>query len=771
VNSLKKGVLLFVFFSLSFLSFSQVEDDKIPLTEILKTLEQRYNVRFSYADKTIANIKLKAPNINLSLDEVLSYLKNETDLVFNPLNKRFISVEKRQEKNKTENYTLQRLDEIVIQNYLTKGLSKSINGNIEIAPQDFGILPGLIEPDVLQTIQTLPGITSADELISNINIRGGTNDQNLILYEGIRMYQSGHFFGLISAFNPYLIDKVTVTKNGTKAKYGSGVSSIINIENSDDIDNTYKAGFGANLLSADGFTKVQFSKKTELQLSARRSFTDLLLSPTYDAYFDRIFKDSELNTASNTGRIQQEERFFFYDINAKFLYDITKDSKLRFNLINIFNRLDYNQEFVNRSNQPQQTKSQLDQSSYAASISYNKKWSKSTETNAQLYFSKYNIDGFIENSSTGQQLIQENKVEDLGFRFDLLKAIDNNLNLNTGYQYNEVGVSNLEDVTNPRFRNFIKEVVRNHGVYGEAEFTSNSKNTYARIGLRGNYIEKFGEIIFEPRVAFSQKFLNHFRLELLGEVKSQTITQIIDLQQDFFGIEKRRWQLSNNNKVPIIKSNQVSVGLNFSNNEWLINVEAYSKNVDGITTRSQGFQNQFQFVNATGSYNAKGFDLLVNKQFSNLSTWLGYSYSKNDYEFEDLNNGESFPNNIDLRHVVNLSFAYAINDFKIATSVNWHSGKPFTTPLSVQDFNNNRIAYNTPNTERLPDYIRTDTSVTYAFKVSDKVDAEVGASIWNLLNHSNIINRFFTLDDTDTIIKNDNTALDFTPNFNFRLNF
>ena len=114
-------------------------------------------------------------------------------------------------------------------------------------------------------------------------------------------------------------------------------------------------------------------------------------------------------------------------------------------------------------------------------------------------------------------------------------------------------------------------------------------------------------------------------MEILAETKNQTISQIIDLQQDFFGIEKRRWQLSNDDTVPAIKSDQLSVGLNYSNKGWLINVEAYIKNVDGITTRSQGFQNQFQFVNSTGDYQAKGFDVLVNKKFNSLSTCLLYT--------------------------------------------------------------------------------------------------------------------------------------------------
>ena len=765
-----KATLFLFFLCYSFLSFSQVENETISLANVLKTIEKRFDIRFSYADKTVESIKLKSPSTSLNLEETLNYLQKETGLNFNKLSSRFISVEKIKSNTSSEIYQLQRLNEIVVQNYLTKGLAKTTNGTTEISPQKFGILPGLIEPDILQTIQTLPGIISVDERISNINIRGGTNDQNLVLYEGIRMYQTGHFFGLISAFNPYLTEKVDVSVNGTKAKYGSGVSSTISISNSDKIETEAKSGVGTNLLSIDGFTKIQFSKKTELQLSARRSFTDAFLTPTYDAYFERVFNNSELNTQNTSSRLTQDEQFYFYDINGKFLLDIDETSKLRANFITIFNRLDYNESTVNTNDMEEGSVSRLSQKSYAGNISYTKDWNASTKMTAQVYYSKY---GLLANNlitNTTQELIQQNDVDDLGIRFDLLKAVDKNLNLNAGYQFNEVGVSNLEDVSIPRFRRFIKEVIKTHGIYGEAEFTSNTKNTYARIGLRGNYIEKFNTFLFEPRISLSQKFLNHFRLELLGEVKSQTITQLIDLQQDFFGIEKRRWQLADNENIPITKSNQFSIGLNYTNNGWLLSTEGYIKNVTDITSRTQGFQNQFQFVNAIGSYNIKGLDVLINKQFKKLSTWLSYSYSKNDFNFKDLNNDISFPNNLDITHIINFSLAYEVDRLKIASGLNWHSGRPFTSPASTQN-NSNRIIYNSPNSERLPDYMRIDISSRYAFPISDNVNAEVGISVWNLLNQENIINRFYTKDNDGMVIQNDNTALNFIPNFSFRVNF
>ena len=167
---------------------------------------------------------------------------------------------------------------------------------------------------------------SADETVSNINVRGGTHDQNLLLWDGIKMYQSGHFFGLISAFNPYTTKRVNVYKNGTSAKYGDGISSIIDIELPDDINNKFNGGFGFNLINADGYAKILLSEKIELQLSTRRSVTDLITTPTYDQYFKRVFQDSDFNFSnSENNSISQNESFYFYDIAAKFLYDISKN--------------------------------------------------------------------------------------------------------------------------------------------------------------------------------------------------------------------------------------------------------------------------------------------------------------------------------------------------------------------------------------------------------------------------------------------------------------
>ena len=203
------------------------------------------------------------------------------------------------------------LQQVVVTNFLTQGINLKPGGIFSIEAEEFGMLPGLVEPDLLHSVQSLPGIQSFNETISNINIRGGTHDQNLILWNDIRMYQTGHFFGLISVFNPYLSHQVDITKNGTNATYGRGVSGTIDISSDNDIAQDFSSTAGINMLNGDLLLKIPVSKQSSIQLSGRHSLSSLWQTPTYDAYFMRAFRDSDLfNPSANT--IITDDQFSFY---------------------------------------------------------------------------------------------------------------------------------------------------------------------------------------------------------------------------------------------------------------------------------------------------------------------------------------------------------------------------------------------------------------------------------------------------------------------------
>lgn len=784
-----KGILstfiLLFFLNLALLNAQTIQKEKQPLANILKALEKVYDISFSYVDKTIKKKYIEPLKEDLTLQEALEFLKLETDLDFELLNNRFVVIKKPQKKSGL--LRTQRLEEVVVNNYLTTGITKLNDGSITVKPETFGILPGLIEPDVLQTIQALPGILSTDETVSNINVRGGTHDQNLLLWDGIKMYQSGHFFGLISAFNPYTTKRVNISKNGTRAKYGDGISSIIDMQLPNEIDHLFKGGIGFNLINADGYAKIPISRKTELQVSTRRSITDLINTSTFEQYSKRIFQDSDFNNAKNNGNsISQNESFYFYDVTAKFLYDITKNDKVRLHFFNVFNDLNYDEQST-INDRSEALNSKLTQRNSAIGITYTKNWNHKLSTTSQIYVSNYDLDATNFDIFNNQRLIQENEVYDGSAKLDINYIPNSQLKINGGYQFTEVGISNLEDVNNPDFRSYIKEVIRTHSVYGETGFLANNAKTKLVFGTRLNYINKFNTFLVEPRLSFSQRFLNNFRFEVLGELKSQTTSQIIDLQNDFLGIENRRWVLSNNNKtavtinnktiypVPIIKSKQASAGIHYNKNKLLISAEAYIKKVDGITTRSQGFQNQYQFINSIGSYKIKGIDVLLNKQFRDIiSAWISYSFSTNNYMFRELNDGNPFPNNADIKHALTFAGTYTYNNIKIALGLNWHSGIPTTMPAVNDEIDDNVITYAPPNSSNLNDYLRADCSATYAFNLTDNAKASIGASVWNLLNKKNIINEYYSLssiDNQNVINKVENESLGITPNISFRVYF
>ena len=330
----KNFSLICLLFCLQF-SFSQNTKTKIFLIDALNLIEKTNNVYFNYSNDVIKDIRVNKPKKNLKTQLLLEKLFSETNLKFTLLKDGQIIIFKREE---SEKITI--LDEIILNNILTKGISVKKGGKITIKPDEFKILPGLAEPDILQSIQSLPGVLNANKKLSDINIRGGTHDQNLFLWNNIKMYQTGHFFGLISPFNPYLIKEVNLLKNGTSSKYGDGVSSIIEMNNKKSNTKETKVGFGTDLISLDAFLITPMSKKTELQFSARRAYTDVLRTITYNNFFDRIFQDSDLNP-NNAQNTSENEKFFFYDISATIYHKFSKKHQLQVNFLNINNNLKY----------------------------------------------------------------------------------------------------------------------------------------------------------------------------------------------------------------------------------------------------------------------------------------------------------------------------------------------------------------------------------------------------------------------------------------------
>jgi hypothetical protein len=811
-------------------------DNSILLTDLLVELETKHNIKFSYADKDVFSIRLTKPKYD-ALKPTLEFIRTTTDLTIVKLNDRYYSltntstisicgyvldnfeentipgatveiyksnltgitdatgafrfdnvpenslvhikhlgykpvfIEAKEFVNTRECKTIamalsyQELDEVIVTQFLTTGLNKLSDASIELNPAKFGILPGVSEPDILQAIQALPGIKSVDETVSDINIRGGTNDQNLILWDGIKMYQTGHFFGLISAFNPYVTQKVSIIKNGTSALFGGGVSGTLNMHTLEELPVTYTGGAGLNLISGDIYGEIPITENLAVQVSARRSYTDFLNTPTYTTFSEKAFQDSE---------VDNESEFYFYDFTTKLIYEINPYHQVSVSMINMSNNLNYF-ETTNDSITP--NRSNLNQDNFSIGSQLQSEWTDDFTSQLSFYYTQYDLDALSISNNDAQQLKQNNLVKESNLKLSTNYKLKEHLDWMNGYEFTETGIENTTNVNQPPFASNIKGVIRQHGLFSELKYSSENEKLTGIIGGRINYFENlntFKEYVFEPRINVTYELLPNFKTEVLGEFKSQVTNQIIDLEQNFLGIEKRRWILSDGDALPVTKSKQGSIGFNYDTDKLYVGIDGFYKEVSGINVYTQGFQNQNQFDGEIGSYAVKGLEFLINTKNNSYSAWLSYTYNKNDYTFDALIPA-SFPNNLDIRHSITLAGNYTVGNLKLGCGLNYKSGKPYTQPNDNEPVNNsvfpNEINYESSNSSRLPEYIRADFSASYSLKLSDKLKGTLGASILNFTNRKNTLNTYYRLQDDNSVETVERISLGLTPNASFRIQF
>jgi hypothetical protein len=669
------------------------------------------------------------------------------------------------------------LEEVVTERYLTPGISKKNDGSFLITPKKFGILPGLIEPDVLQTMQQLPGINSVDETVSNINVRGGTHDQNLFIWNGIRLFQTGHFFGLISALNPNLPHQIKIYKNGTSAFYGESVSSAIDISSRvKNIDET-TFSVGANMINADFYTVLKTSENSGFELSARRSFTDIFDLPAYRQYSKRIFQNTVITGLNDSDDInyKSDKEFYYYDFTAQYHYKAGDNNDLFVDFIGMKNNLDFTQGTIT-STRVVTKSSNISQLTLGGSATWKTQWNETNKGEVTIYGSYYNVQGKDEALRNSQILEQENKVFDTSIHLSNSTDMSNGMILHTGYQYDEIGITNSDKINTPDYSRNIKEVLRTHALIGEIEYNPYKSKIFSTIGIRGNYIENFSMFLFEPRLQFNYTLNDKWKIEVLGEFKSQSSSQIADVQQDFLGIEKRKWVLANEKDIPVQKSRQVSAGLYYRANKWQVSLENFYKKVNGITTPEQAFQNQLEFVNLTGNYRVYGAEFLVQKQFEGFYAWVSYCWNNNQYTFSDFEPSK-FPSNFEITHTIKCAATYEWHNLKLALGSKWYTGRPETIPLSDEPVYNTmgqpEISYSDPNSDNIENFFQLDFSAMYGVKLKkDKVSLQFGVSVMNLLDRKNIINRYYRLNSDTHLIEVVNTySVERVPNAMIRLSF
>ncbi|WP_298904095.1 TonB-dependent receptor [uncultured Psychroserpens sp.] len=750
------------------LAFSQ-EEAKFYInfeTENIQTafdlIEDIYDVRFSYKDAVIKEKTVSLKKEKRTLKQVLKAIEAQTGLTFEIIANRYIIV------NKSETQVnVQELEKIIINSYLTKGISKRKDGSYEISPKSLGILPGLTEPDVLESIQLLPGVVSPNETASGFLVRGGKMDQNRLIWDGINIYHKGHLFGMISPFNPNATKAITFINKGSHPRYGERASSVISMKTTSSIENRMSAQFGFNGINGDAFIDMPIIKnKLGIQASVRSSYTGLYQSYTFDKLADKVFESTKIEDGDNP-----DNDFSFLDYNIKLNYKPNTNNSLYASLISIDNQLNYT---VGDSNTNESFNDIMSIKNYGYGVGWYKQWNSRLSQNTTAYFSEYNLNyNFItsENETQVSDFEKRNVIFDSGISTEFTQQINTQNTATLGYQFSlkDVGYAFL-NTTNLEFvLDEDKTVVKSHALYGNYNY-KNSKLFDVSLGIRASYFEELETVRIEPRLLLYKQLFKNIKIQISGEIKNQVISEIDETIISDLSLENRVWRLANGREFPIIKSKQVSAGFIYTKNGWTLDVDNYYKTLDDITALSFGFLNPNNSQFNLGEQRIYGVDVFLRKRFRAFNSWVSYSFNNSESKYQNLNNDQYFDSRSNVRHAVTTSLSYKLSNFQVALGWRWQTGKPYTASTNGVDgleFNNGI------NTERLPNYHRLDISSTYAFKFSteSQLRAKIGFSIRNVYNNKNLISREYrgNNDFNSEIETIDRFSIGFTPNILFRM--
>lgn len=722
---------LLSFLLLGLFSFSWAQKiDKFPfeysserMEKVLVDVENKFKIKYSYLDSIVAQKKITLPKRKYSLTEINESIELQTSLKITQIDNRFYTISKEQDSIK--NYQLK---EIIIEGFVAQGINKT-NEKFIIYPQKVETLPGVTDADILLSLQQLPGVKSPNETATGLHVRGGTSDQNLILWDGIRLYHPGHLFGMISGINPNVNQTVNYYNKSTNPKFGERISSVIDIKTSDVITDKIKGKVGINALNADLYFQIPIiKKKLGLQLSGRKSLTEWWQSPTFNQLADKVFQNTNFND------FDSQNQFDFEDYSAKINYIPSNKTSISLTGIVIDNNLNFINEVPNYSVNNQK----MNIINYGYSFNWTQKYSNSFTQKVLLFYSSYDFDYEKRQqfSTTQFEAYKKlNRIVDSGAELNFSNFFSDDLSLDFGYQLFGNDASHL-------FSSFNQDIgfdlslmqlnTVNHIGYSFLKYKINDWDLHG--GGRYNWYGKLRTGSFEPRIFIQKQITDHFIWQTTYERKSQILTQVRENEANDLSLENYVWVISKNGDNPIQKGNQFTTGIIFKKDNWVVDLDLYYKTISGITSFSFGFSNQFDTAVRSGNGFTKGIDVLVQKSTPTWRAWVTYTYQDSQNRFEDVNEYNYFQINSNVKHAFNASFNKKWNLFSLTLGWFIHSGKPFSS-LN----NDNQIA--TFNSERLPIYHRLDISAMYQLRETKSTSLKAGLSLYNLYNRKSIISK------------------------------
>jgi len=594
---------------------------------------------------------------------------------------------------------------------------------INLSPRMMKAAPALAEPDLFRTIQALPGVLTTSEFSTGLVIRGGNTDQNLILLDGVTVYNPSHLGGIFSNFIVDGVKEAELIKGAYNAEYGGRLSAVLNIISREGNQKKFEGKANLSLLSAQATIEGPFYKGAWV-FSGRRT------------YFDKIFQN-----------VPTIPPYYFYDIQSHIYTDLTSKDRLSLSFYNgvddlLFDTFGLTGRWGNRT----------------VSAQYRRVFSEKLIGNFlyanSLFFTEFGLGG-----SNG--LVSDNQIDDatVAANFSWFKSSESTLKFgaqikNLGFLYTNSFNDSLQFEINTKPKEFAN--------YMKLKYSA-SKRLILEPGLRINLYNVYSDSIF-PDLRFGMKYLLNDNRYLNFSVGNYH--QFIATFQDDYNPNILDQWIAVDNSVSPAKSSQIVLGYEeYIKDLYKIQVEGYYKDIKNLftfedtrATTDEAISDSVlsDIVTPSDGY-AYGLELFAQKMSGRLSGWLAYTFSVSRKSMNSIFYGEEeeYYNSWDRTHSFSALGNYIFNN---KWDMNWklslQSGQAYTPiigyynqilPEGLDEVY--RTIPGTRNSARYSPYSRLDLGIVYHTKLfGSKMDIYV--QVINVLNRKNIFRKSYNVGST-----------------------
>ena len=636
---------------------------------------------------------------------------------------------------------------------------------IEIPVHQIKMVPALGgEVDVIKAIQLLPGVQSGTEGSAGLYVRGGGPDENLLLLDGVPIYSVNHMMGFFSVFNADAIKNVTLYKGSFPARFGSRLSSVLDVRMKDGNDQALHGSASIGLLSAKFQLEGPIVKgKTTFNVSARRTYYDVLSQPLLILY-QKIAKTDGLSTAG----------YYFYDVNAKLTHTFSNRDKLYASYYMGDDRV-YANIKMGEEDLDYKMKLGWNWGNIVGSLRWNHVFGPKLFVNTTVNYTQYRhkldvsgLERYMNGPETELSLSYHSLINDLSAAAD--------------FEYNPTPAHDIRfgatfirhtfrpSITTLRYKDEDAKAAVDT-TFGDVNLFTNEAAAYVEdnwaiapwlkvnVGLRYSFYETDGTWYhsLEPRVSLRALFTDDFSFKASYAEMSQAVHM---LSNSNISLPTDLW-VPSTARIKPMRSRQVAAGFFYSLGVVDFSLEGYYKGMDNVLEYRDGASffgssSGWEDKVAMGRGWAYGVEFLAQKKTGKLTGWLGYTWSKTMRQFNRegniINLGNPFPAKYDRRHDLSVTLAWEVSR-KIDLSATFIYGTGICGSLALQklsvvpgySYQTGLSYYDTVtadylegrNNYRMPSYQRLDLGINFNRTFRNGNHRTINVSVYNAYNRNN----------------------------------